>query len=354
VPATISDPWHPRSGSWSQRPASEHAGRADRPLLIGGCPRSGTTLLRSLLDNHPGLAVPAESNFVIPLWNRRAAFGDLRREENRRAVAEWIFLQEGHGGKRIRGKVAPEDAIARVVAAPPTLGSLFEACFALYAERTGKPRWGDKRPRYATFIQPLFRLFPDAQFVNVVRDPRAAVASMMPLGWDPPEVALEASIANWELSVRRVDEFAGRLRPDQLLDVRYEDLVRDPGAVLEQVCAFASLPAGDAVDAMLSADRGGSKFKPGWHDRLREPISTAPIDSWRARLADPATALVEHVCGPWFERFGYVPVAEGAFEDAALREVDRQRGIRRDRLRRLAREELKRRLIHRRPVAAVR
>ena len=48
---------------------------------------------------------------------------------------------------------------------------------------------------------------------------------MIPLGWDPAEVALEASIANWELSVRRVDEFAAKLRPDQLLDVRYEDLV---------------------------------------------------------------------------------------------------------------------------------
>ena len=97
----------------------------------------------------------------------------------------------------------------------------------------------------------VFQLWPDAQFVNVIRDPRAAVASMLPLGWDPPEVALEASIANWELAVSRVDAFAGKLRPDQLLDVRYEDLVRDPGPVLERVCAFASLD--DAVDEMLAA-----------------------------------------------------------------------------------------------------
>jgi hypothetical protein len=353
VAATISDPFAPRSEAWSRRAPSAFAGRAGRPLIIGGCPRSGTTLLRALLDNHPGIAVPAESNFVIPLWQRRRAHGDLRRESARRAIGEWIFLEEGHGGKRIRGKVDPQEAVARVVAAPPTLGSLFEACFALYAERTGKPRWGDKRPRYATFVRMVFDLWPDAQFVNVIRDPRAAVASMLPLGWDPPEVALEASIANWELAVSRVDDFAGKLRPDQLLDIRYEDLVRDAAPVLERVCAFAGLD--DAVDEMLLADRGGSKFKPGWHDRLREPISTAPIDAWRTKLDGAQVALIEHVCAPWFGRFGYVAVGGAPADPERLREVDRQREVRRKRLRRVARADLRERLLHPgRRVAAVR
>ena len=80
------------------------------------------------------------------------------------------------------------------------------------------------------WIGAVFALFPDAQFVNVVRDPRGAVASQIPMGWDEPDVALAGSLANWEASIERVDAFASQLRPDQLLDVRYEDLVRGPSA----------------------------------------------------------------------------------------------------------------------------
>ena len=52
---------------------------------------------------------------------------------------------------------------------------------------------------------PLFAMFPDAQYINVVRDPRGAVASQIPMGWDAPEVALAAATARWEAAVHRTD-----------------------------------------------------------------------------------------------------------------------------------------------------
>jgi len=318
-------------------------------LIVGGCPRSGTTLLRSILDNHPEIAIPPETNFVLPLWHQRSGFGDLRRPERRREVAEFVFAP-GRGGRRIRGEVSRDEAINRLFAAPPTLGSLMAACFALYAEGAGKPRWGDKRPRYAMFIGAIFDLFPDAQFVNVVRDPRGAVASQIPMGWDPPDVALAASIANWEASIERVDAFARRLRPDQLLDLRYEDLVREPEREVRRICAFAGLAAGATVAATLAASRQGRRSTP---EAVGEPISPAPIASWRERLAPADVALVEHVAAPSLERFGYLPEAGAAFDGGALAEVRRQRRIRRSRFRRVAGRELARRaVLDRRPVAA--
>ena len=240
-----------------------------------------------MLDNHPHLAVPAETNLVFPLWRFRVRYGDLRRPENRRRVAEWIFLTEGYGGQRIRAGRDPREAIERAVAAPPTLGAILATCFEMYAEMHGKVRWGDKRPGYAGHIETMFALFPDAHFIHLVRDPRAAVASQLPLGWATQEDALAHSIANWETAVARVDAYARRLRPDQLLDVRYEDLVRDPHTELERICAFAGLRGGDAVAHMVSADRRGT-FREGWHDRLNDPVSTAPITSWRERLTPGA------------------------------------------------------------------
>ncbi|HSD76837.1 MAG TPA: sulfotransferase [Solirubrobacteraceae bacterium] len=325
--ATIADPWRPRADDWLRAAPSRYAGKPDRPLFIGGCRRSGTTLLRSMLDNHPDLAVPAETNFVLPLLRFRARYGDLRDPANRRALAEWIFDTEGHGGRRIRaGKVGREEAIARVVAAPPTLGSLFGALFAMYAEVHRKRRWGDKRPAYAGHVKSIFELFPDAQFVNVVRDPRGAVASQIAIGWYRTNIAVPASTVAWEVAVDRVDAFARRLRPDQLLDVRYEDMVRDPAATLERICAFAGLRGGDTIEQMVTAKRRG-RFREGWHDRLAEPVTSAPIDSWRERLAPEAVALVEHATRSRFDRFGYrgQPDLQATPDPAALEQLEQQR-----------------------------
>ncbi|MFL5846061.1 MAG: sulfotransferase family protein [Solirubrobacteraceae bacterium] len=355
LPATVAATWEPRSAQWATRSPSEFAGVADRPLFIGACPRSGTTLLRSLLDNHPDLAIPAETDFVIPLWKMRARFGDLGERPNRRAVGRWIFRQQGHGGARLRaGKFTRKQAVKRVAQSEPTLGSIIATCFGMYAEAHGKQRWGDKRPAYAGRLPMLFELFPDAQFINLVRDPRAAVASQIPLGWGHEEEALASAAVRWEFSVRRVDEFARGLRPDQLLDLRYEDMVRAPEATLEQVCAFAGLRAGDAIATMLDGERVG-KFRPGWHDKLSEPISTDSVERWREKLDPHEIALVEHVAEPFMERLGYRTAADGATPtDADLRELRRQRKARARKWRREARDELKRRhVLYRRPVAAI-
>ena len=360
---TIADPWTPRTAAWLGRSPSKHAGRPGRPLLIGACPRSGTTLLRSLLDNNPDLAIPPETDFVIPLWRTRPHYGDLREEANRRRLAEWIFLQDGHGGKRLRfqgqreRQLTPEEAVERVVAAGTTLGSMFAACFALYAESSGKPRWGDKRPAYAGNVDVLFRLFPDAQFINVVRDPRGSVSSLMGLRWHREQAALAASTATWEMSVQRVDRSARRLRPDQLLDVRYEDLVRDPERKLAEICAWAGLPDDEAaVRQMLTGERTGG-FRPGWHDKLREPVNTSSVASWRERLGPRQVALVEQATAPLMERFGYRPVAgpRVAPKPADLKRLAMHRQRRVTRWKLEDRNDLKRRLwLSRRPVAAER
>lgn len=357
----IADSWQPRDARWLSRSPSAFAGQAHRPLFVGACPRSGTTLLRSLIDNHPDLAMPAETNFVLPLWLDRKAYGDLRDPQNRRRMAEWVMDTPKRGGKRIRGGTfSREEAIERIVAAPPTLGSVFAAFFEMYADAKGKRRWGDKRPAYAAYISAIFRLFPDAQFVNVVRDPRAAVPSQIAVGLHKAKnerMAMAAAIATWEIAIQRSDAFiARRLRPDQLLDVRYEDLVRDPRTTLERVCAFADLRAGDAIDEMINRPRH-FKFKQGYHERVSQPISTDGIAKWRETVPRRRVALIEQATGRYFERFGYQTVTGPRVtprpKDVAA--LDEHRKRRRTKWRQYDRDELKRRhLTYRHPVAAVR
>ena len=309
-----------------------------------------------MLNNHPDLAIPPETNFVLPVWWTRPRYGDLRSAANRRRLAAWIHDTPGRGGQRIRAKTFDRDqAVERIVAAPPTLGSAFATCFEMFAEAKGKRRWGDKLPRYSGYVDDLFRLFPDAQFIHVVRDPRAAVASQIPIGWDEPGMALASAANRWELAIRRIDLAAARLRPDQLLDVRYEDLVRDPQATLRRICEFAGLRAGEAIEQMIAAPRRG-RFNPGWHDRLDEPVSADRISSWRERLEPHEVALVEHATRRWFDRFGYrtEPGLAAGPVSSDLRNLRRMRARRTWMWWRYALGELKRRHVtYRHPVASI-
>ncbi|WP_449066856.1 sulfotransferase, partial [Planomonospora algeriensis] len=63
-----------------------------------------------------------------------------------------------------------------IVDGPGTLGSALGIVLRAYAARFGKPRWGDKRPSYFKSVDVLLRLFPDAQFVHLIRDGRDCVA----------------------------------------------------------------------------------------------------------------------------------------------------------------------------------
>lgn len=322
---------------------------AGPPVFVGGCPRSGTTLLRTMLNSHPHLAVPHETRFMVLAWRRRNLFGDLRKAENRRDVARWVLNEPK--GRFSRIGVPKEELLEAFAAAPPTLGSLMATCFARYAEQNGKPRWGDKRPSYAQNLDALFAMFPDAQFVNVVRDPRASVASMG-RNWDGWG-RLPSAVEIWERTDRDIQKAFRRLRADQITEVRYEDLVTDPQRTLEKLCAFLALdPAG--VPDMLTYYEGGDLPTGELHKNAAQPVSTGSLRLWAEELDDPDIAFIEDALAEQLRRHRYEPSGitarptRWAFAD--LKKVRRSRS--RQELRRHL-VELKRSVTYRQPTAAL-
>src|SRR5437667_1693796 len=118
---------------------------APMPMIIG-VPRSGTTLLRLILDAHPLLAIPPETGFL------REVVGLDRQDQDARSLlqiitrcSEWPdFNLDGEELRRVVASLAPFS---------PTEG--VRAFYRLYAQRCGKPRWGDKTPGYVTLLPEL-------------------------------------------------------------------------------------------------------------------------------------------------------------------------------------------------------
>ncbi len=273
----------------------------DRPIIVVGCPRSGTTMLQLMLHAHPRIAIPPETRFVLAVHAERRAFGDLDVAANRRALARRIVdRRETRFGDL---GLDAEDIVERITAGPGTLGSALSTIFRQYAARFGKPRWGDKRPAYLHNVDILLRLFPDAQFINIVRDGRDCVASLKEMSWHRKDIY--ATIAAWARAVDDARRAARRLGPEQWHEVRYEDLVADPHGRLAAMCAYL----GEEYDPAMAqpsavAQVAVPSFKT-WHALTHAPVTTQRVQSWQTRLDADEIALCEAALGSRLVAGGY-------------------------------------------------
>jgi len=296
-------------------------GAEDRPVFLGGCPRSGTTLLRTMLHSHPMLAVPRETRFVLDSFRRRNEFGDLRDPANRAKLADWIVGERTTRFHRL--KLDPEKARERLAEAPPTLGSVVGTGLAMYAERHGAARWGDKRPLNIDNLPAIFAMFPDVQFISIVRDPRAVVASMKKLGWidDWYNGSVAGGVDRWVRAVLAGRWAASRYRRDQYLELRYEDLVADPERALLSICHFTGLST-EHLNAMLlyheSAAEIPQKLRQKYHPLLAQPITTEAATSWTTQLEQEEVAFIEHVAARQMRMYGYEPSVSGVVIPSVL------------------------------------
>lgn len=273
----------------------------NRPIFLVGCPRSGTTLLSTMMHAHPRIAMPPETRFLLPAYRQRRAYGDLRIEENRRRLALDLVADPGRFHELHLDR---EKIIAQVVAAPPTIGSAAGTIWREFARSRGKARWGEKRPAYWRDMGVILRLFPDAQVVHLVRDGRACVASLKKVPWW--QHGTVGATASWVLADRFLRRLARRLPAGRYYRLRYEDLLADPRGELAQLCAFL----GEEFDEqMLDYTRAADDIVPGykeaWHGRTRQALDPNRIEAWRADLTPSEIGLIEAVAARPMRRNGY-------------------------------------------------
>jgi hypothetical protein len=266
------------------------------PLIVLGVSRSGTTLLRVMLDRSSGIAIPDES-FFIPLLARRHG----------RTVEAKPFLDDLSRIPSLRAwGVSPEEVSPRLRSGMKT-GEAISAIFECYATKAGKPRWGDKTPMYMRHLPVLEELFPDAQYVHLIRDGRDAALSFleMPAGtftrtWAHPRNASEFACL-WSGEVADARALGRRVGARRYYEVRYEDLVTATLQVVESICDFANLSFEPAL--VESAGAVDVSEKPHQQRLLRPP--TAGLRSWRRDMSPGEVRAFENVAGGLLAELGY-------------------------------------------------
>jgi hypothetical protein len=188
-----------------------------RPIIVGGCHRSGTSLLRRILNAHSRIFCGPEVKFFVDFYSARLSqdpYPHLR------------FLRSARG-------LVPEAELFEI------LGRAFIMLHQRAAARAGKPRWADKNPENVIYLSDWGRLLDGHfVFVHVVRHPLDTLASIKEADF-PVAVprGLQERVAFYRQYVAAGLDFA-RACPDRYYRVRYESLVRSPEPVLTELMGW--------------------------------------------------------------------------------------------------------------------
>jgi hypothetical protein len=293
-------------------------------VFVVGMNRSGTTLLRMMLDAHPELTIPPETHFVPDLI--KAVREDDATPET--ALAAMKSAREwGDFG------FTDEEMLARLRALPklkpgPAVRTFYEA----YTEQQGKPRWGEKTPTYVQKMKLIQRALPEARFVHVIRDGRDVALSV--LDRTVRDLTAGDVATRWRKKITKAREDAPKLR--HYTEIRYEDLILDTEPVLRRVCEFAELPWDDAM--LAYHERSGERLQemaralPGdgrakelsverrmaTHAMTTKPPSADRVARWRTQMTAEQRAEFEEVAGDLLAELQY-PVGQDAVEQATAR-----------------------------------
>ena len=274
------------------------------PFILG-FPRSGTTLLRAMLNAHPEFAVPPESHFIVPLEPNGRTPGKAPFESSRfldQLSADRWFLRWGLSLDDV------ERALDRV--RPRTYADAVREVFAAYARLKRKPRYADKTPDYLAHINRLAALFPEGRFIHIIRDGRDIWLSHRDVGWYGSGFR---KAEHWQQQVRQGMAAGRRLGPSRYVEIRYDRLIDDPPRELERMTDLI----GVSYDArMLSYHRDAQALaetspRPEIHRGIALP-PTAGMRNWRTEMPASERAGFQAVAKPLLRELGFeVPRVSG-------------------------------------------
>lgn len=268
------------------------------PIFICGLDRCGKTLLRALLVSHPHIAIPEiGSNYWTFFYKQ---YGDLRHPKNfERCLA--VMQRYTHvtllepDFERIRRQFWQGE---------PTYPRLFALLNQQYAEKMGKPRWGDQSGLIEQYADYIFAAYPDAKMIHMLRDPRdryEASLAHAPHG----KGRVGGATARWLYSLRLARRNLKRY-PDRYLIIQYETLVRQPEETLRSICAFLGEEFTPAMLNMEGAPTFREKVQRGaYGNRSGQLISTEFIGRFRQAIPPNEIKFMQLLAGKEMQAWGY-------------------------------------------------
>ncbi len=269
-------------------------------LFILGKERSGTTLLQTLLDTHPNIVGPPESKFVLLLYPR---FGNIKKWGENEILS---FIEELYKEPWISTIWKPNrELLTSNLLSVKEHADYASICKLVYYSMRGNKEnilWlSDKNPVYALFVNPLLKIFPEAKFIHLVREPRDNVYShLKSFGVKNTRFIAQKWLAYNDILIQCKKQF-----PQKFFTQLYENMVGNPETSMKELCKFLPIPYDDKMIHNSFPERlesfGSEKLVMDRvqevHSNLLKPVNTSNIGKWKAGMSSEEVKIVEAITG---------------------------------------------------------
>ncbi len=241
-----------------------------QPLFLVGSERSGTTMLRLMLNQHSQLSWPYEFDFSVDRIPDDEGWPDVD------AYVDWLSVHRIFLATGLRAD--------RSLQFPDLLHSFLRQT----AEREGVDVVGATCHRH---FDKLLRVWPDARFIHILRDPRDVALSCIQMGWAGN---VWFAVDRWIEAEQSWDRLARKVAPGRILEIRYEQLVAEPEHTLSRICAFAGVAY---EPAMLEYSAKSTYSKP----------DPSLLYQWKRKASPEQLGMLEYKIGLLLGDRGYAP-----------------------------------------------
>lgn len=316
---------------FTDRDAVSHLAGARGPVIVAGCTKSGTTLLRNLLDGHRALfAIPFEAHFFqrsrywVSYSFRHTTPAVIDNEAWRRSLIEWLEFLNGRcqplADGFVKGRIDVNAAAETLLSEPD--GDAKAMC-DLYVRAIYAGTRGGELPSGVTFVEKSVEnaefamdwqaFYPNARFVHILRNPYANL------------VAIRKYLA--KLSGRSTSSVPPLLRAVQALTnacyfmyrnrrllknylvIRYEDLLADPASTMRDVACFLDIDYDETLEqpTLLGEPWGGNASS----GRRYTGVSADNLTSWQGDITDIEVRLINNTLSHVLDDYGYPVLPAG-------------------------------------------
>lgn len=280
------------------------------PFIVG-VGRSGTTLLRLMLDSHPDMVIPPETHFIPNALKLNSTDKELRKK-----LLDVVLGAHTWGDFHID----PDDFRRSIESIEEfTVAKGLRVFYSLYADKHNKKRWGDKSPPYQIHMTRIQKCLPETHFIHIIRDGRDVAVSARKLWFGAGEDICDQA-NRWKERIIESRKQAKSI--PYYMEVRYEDLIRDSEAVLKQISAFIQIPYSklmlnyyQTAEQRLSeighryAEDGEIRVHQRERLDIHKMVSKKPDESrighWKSELSSDEVVAYEKIAGSLLEDLGY-------------------------------------------------
>ncbi len=260
------------------------------PIFVGGAPRSGTTLVRAILDSHPNIACGPElriSNTIAKLWR-----------QTRELTGSTLYSYYRLSDEDLRQGFA----------------DLLWSHLKPYQINSGKPRIAEKTPSNVLQFAELHTLFPESPLIHVIRDGRDVVSSLLTMDWIDNRTGemfdfvqdVNAASSLWVESIKSGCSMKDVKSAQGLyFEIRYEDIVHAPRKTLEGLFEFLKEPWDEQVLDFYKNKRNGLGVNETSAEQIGMPLYATSVGRWLDELDERNLAYALGLMKPVLDELGY-------------------------------------------------